>query len=68
VSKYRTPFKVSRSRCGVSTANHEVVYDDGPWLCRSEECDFIGDMSEGIAHIIANQFDVILPKEKRIAA
>jgi len=34
--------------------NHEVIESDGPWECRS--CDFLGDLSEAIAHIIERQF------------
>lgn len=59
MTKPRTPRNLRRSLCGVPTDNHEIEPDVhyGVVLshaCRS--CDFIGDESEGWAHIIAHQF------------
>jgi hypothetical protein len=61
MSKDRTPRRWRRGLCNVPPDNHEVVEDEGPWLCRS--CDFIGNAAEAIAHVIANQFTVT-PREQ----
>ena len=62
--KTRTPRNWRRFHCGTPVDNHEVVFEDGPFVCRSPECNFLGDQDEGIAHVIANQFEPERPRNR----